>query len=713
MLNRLLQPIPAMQLVKPASRSARVFISYRSQDPDLSLAQQFYEALKAAGHEVFMAGNSIRIGENWPQRIEQELQQCHYFLLLLSPQSAKSEMVTEEVRRVQELRDTHPEHQPAIVPIRVNFPMNSPLNYNLRGYLNRIQQREWNSPADTPTIVQEVLRLVGEGEAPVVEEAAAVLPKLAPTVESLDSPPLPVANPEVPGGQLDLASAFYIERPPIETSCYETIVQPGALIRIKAPRQMGKTSLMSRILHQAEQQGCRTVALSFQLADGKVFADLDKFLQWFCANVGRELHLPHKLGDYWDDIFGSKVNCTTYFEYLLREINTPLILGLDEVDRIFQYPEIAADFFGMLRTWHEQAKRNELWKKLRLVVVHATEVYIPMNINQSPFNVGLPIELPEFSPEQVLDLARRHGLHWNTNQVERLMAMVGGHPYLVRVALYSLARQEMTLEQLLETAPTEAGPYGDHLRRHLWNLEQHHELAAAIKKAVAETHPVRVETEQAFKLESMGLVRLQGNDITLRFNLYRLYFQERLASELEIPQLALPLHPPEESVLAAIVFTDVVDFTSQMEADQKRTLDLICRDFQIMTELCQKFDGKVVKSVGDGLLMYFLNAANAVNCAREIQKNLTATVAKFSKSKALAHRIGIHFGDVFFSGTDVVGTGVNIAARLQSEAQPGGICISQTVYEVVKNNLSLPITYMGSRKLKGIQEPLPLYQISG
>ncbi|MBD0364023.1 MAG: adenylate/guanylate cyclase domain-containing protein, partial [Coleofasciculus sp. C3-bin4] len=71
------------------------------------------------------------------------------------------------------------------------------------------------------------------------------------------------------------------------------------------------------------------------------------------------------------------------------------------------------------------------------------------------------------------------------------------------------------------------------------------------------------------------------------------------------------------------------------------------------------------------------------------------------------------FGDVFFSGTDVVGTGVNIAARLQTEAPPGGICISQTVYEVVKNNLSLQVTYMGSRKLKGIQEPLPLYQVTG
>jgi class 3 adenylate cyclase len=710
MLNRLLNLSPVMLPVEPAPERAKVFISYRSQDPDLSLAQQFHETLKAAGHEVFMAGVSLRLGENWPKRLERELEQCDYFVLFLSPQAAQSEMVIEEVRRVKILRDAHPEGKPVILPIRVNFPMSSPLNYNLRAYLDRIQQRQWHSPADTPIILQEVLNVLARGRIPNAEKSTVESATFTQTLESLDCAPSPMATPELPGGQMDLASAFYVERPPIEASCYETILLPGALIRIKAPRQMGKTSLMSRILYHAEQQGCRTVVLSLQLAEAKVFADLDKFLRWFCAMVGRELQLPNRLADYWDDIFGSKVNCKSYFEYLLREITTPLVLGLDEVDSIFQYPEIAADFFGMLRAWHEQAKRNALWKKFRLVVVHSTEVYIPMNINQSPFNVGLPIELPEFNALQVRDLAQRHGLAWNADQVDRLMAMVGGHPYLVRVALYRIAKQDMTLDRLLQTAPTEAGPYGDHLRRHLWNLEQHPELAEAIEKAVAATQPVRIEAVQSFKLESMGLVRLQGNEITVRFELYRRYFRDRFALEPEIPK-SLTLQSPEESVLAAIVFTDVVNSTSRLEADEKRTLDLIRRDFQVMTKLCQKFEGKVLKTLGDGLLMYFVSAAKAVDCAREIQKVL-ATVAKLSPSEALSHRIGIHFGEVFFSGTDVVGTGVNIAARLQAEAEPGGICISQTVYEVVKNNLSLQVTYMGSRKLRGIQEPLPLYQVT-
>lgn len=215
------------------------------------------------------------------------------------------------------------------------------------------------------------------------------------------SHPLPVAPPELPEGQVELASRFYIDRPPIEDRCYETITQPGALIRIKAPRQMGKTSLMARILHHAERQESRTVALSFQLADRRIFTNSDTFLQWFCASISLELGLldPDRLAKYSQlaTIIGSNQSCKAYFEqYLLPEIATPLTLGLDEVDRVFEVPEIADDFFGLLRSLHEEAKRRDIWKNFRLIVVHSTEVYIPLDVNKSPFNVGLPIELPEY-----------------------------------------------------------------------------------------------------------------------------------------------------------------------------------------------------------------------------------------------------------------------------------------------------------------------------
>jgi serine/threonine-protein kinase len=344
-------------------------------------------------------------------------------------------------------------------------------------------------------------------------------------------PPSPPTALDEPEGQVGLDSTFYVERPPIESDCYEAIVKPGALIRVKAPRQMGKTSLMTRILHHAKQQGYQTASLNFQSADAEFLTNLDQFLQWFCASIALELNLDEKLTDYWKGILGSKNKCTNYFQrYLLSEITHPLALGLDEVDQIFQHPEIATDFFGLLRAWHERGKNEAVWQKLRLVIVHSKEVYIPLNINQSPFNVGLPIELPELNYVQVQDLVQRYGLNLSEEQLEQLMAMVGGHPYLVRVALHQIARGRMTLEKLLQMAPTEEGPYYDHLRRHLLNLEENAELVAAAKQVVAANSPVEIKTAEAFKLRSMGLVKFQGNAVMPLCDLYRQYFRNRLGN---------------------------------------------------------------------------------------------------------------------------------------------------------------------------------------
>ncbi|TVQ18980.1 MAG: TIR domain-containing protein [Leptolyngbya sp. DLM2.Bin15] len=525
--------VPIYHIAPPTpsvSLRQRVYVSYRDQSPDLRLAHTLYAAMSAAGHSAFMAGESTHFSDHWAQRLETELNQCDYFVLLLSAQSAGSEMIIEEVRRAKELRGYNSNRKPQIVPIRVNFPSHALLDYNLsgfinlQGYLDRIQHWEWHSDADTPSLVQDMLALLSEGRS--LEEATTDDQPWSGVIH------LPaIAVPEMPEGQVNLASVFYTERPPVEVRCQEAISQPGALLRIKAPRQMGKTSLMTRVLHYAQQQGYHTVPLSLQLADDRALRDLDQFLKWFCASVGRRLQLPNRLADYWDDIFGSKDNCTAYFEeYLLSQLDAPLVIGLDEVDYIFQHPEIAADFFVLLRAWHEDAKSRDIWQKLRLVVVHATEVYVPMDINQSPFNVGTPVALPEFSSDQIYSLAKLHGLAWDMGDVDQLMALISGHPYLVRLALYHLARRDITLAQLLEQGTTESGLYGDHLRRHLWNLEQNPDLLAAMTRVVAADGPVRLDATQAFKLHSIGLVHLQGNEVVPRCYLYRHYLRDRLPS---------------------------------------------------------------------------------------------------------------------------------------------------------------------------------------
>jgi len=331
--------------------------------------------------------------------------------------------------------------------------------------------------------------------------------------------------------ELEVEDFIYVERPPIESRCYETLLQPGALLRIKAPGLMGKTSLMAKVLPQLARQGYRTVSLNLHYAEETDFINLDKFLKWFCVSVGQSLRMPNQLADYWDEQFStSKMNCTAYFEeYLLAKADSPLVLCLDEVERIFSYREVASDFLGLLRAWHEQAKIRNIWKRLRLVVIHSTEVYVPLKLNESPFNVGVPIELPEFTPEQVQNLAQQQGLSWDFAQVKQLMEMVGGHPELVQQALSHLKiNTSVTLEQVLQDAATEAGIYGNHLRRHWSVIQQHSELAEALKKVVKATTSVRLKPMQAYKLHRMGLVHLAGNEVTIACNLYRQYFCDRL-----------------------------------------------------------------------------------------------------------------------------------------------------------------------------------------
>ncbi len=174
-----------------------------------------------------------------------------------------------------------------------------------------------------------------------------------------------------------------------------------------------------------------------------------------------------------------------------------------------------------------------------------------------------------------------------------------------------------------------------------------------------------------------------------------------------------PSNPPGagQRSLAAIVFTDVVSFSARMQTDEEATLRLLRRDFAEMKEVCTQHHGSVLKSTGDGLLLYFSSAVQAVACALAMQRAFAGLAKNRPAPESLTHRVGIHLGDVFVNEQDVMGDGVNIAARLQAEAEPGGICISQTVYDVVRNKLALQVTRLGPRELKNISQAIPIYKL--
>ncbi|BAZ38380.1 hypothetical protein NIES4101_43170 [Calothrix sp. NIES-4101] len=340
---------------------------------------------------------------------------------------------------------------------------------------------------------------------------------------------------EFPSGPVSNDSRFYVYRPPIEGLACSEITELGGAVCIKSPRKTGKSSLLLKILAHGNNLGYRTVSLDFQQVDISIFtnANTDKFLRWFCANVSRELGLEARLNDYWDEDMGSKVSCLIYFQdYLLTSLANPLVLALNEIDVVLEHPEIARDFLTLLRSWYEQAKYLEIWQKLRLVMTYSSEMLVPSRVTHSPFSIGLPIKLLPFSQEQVEDLAQRHGLDWHDgDEADRLMAMVGGHPYLIRLALYYLVSKgglQGDLEQLLQQAPTESGVFDEYLREYVVLLRGEPELAAAFYEVITADTPVKLEIPIAHRLQSLGLVNLEADYVYPACELFRLYFREQL-----------------------------------------------------------------------------------------------------------------------------------------------------------------------------------------
>ncbi|MEL7521075.1 MAG: adenylate/guanylate cyclase domain-containing protein, partial [Cyanobacteria bacterium J06553_1] len=172
-----------------------------------------------------------------------------------------------------------------------------------------------------------------------------------------------------------------------------------------------------------------------------------------------------------------------------------------------------------------------------------------------------------------------------------------------------------------------------------------------------------------------------------------------------------PAHPQIQRTLAAIVITDAVGFSKRMSQDEDRALAIINRDLQLIGELCEFFEGQILKTVGDGMLMYFVSAVQAAACAIEMQKTFASFAKTGKQDEHFTHRVGVHLGDIFFNQQDMMGTGVNIAARLESEAKPGAVCMSQVVYDVVKSRLELDACYIGKLALKNIEEAVAAYHV--
>jgi hypothetical protein len=211
---------------------------------------------------------------------------------------------------------------------------------------------------------------------------------------------------------------------------------------------------------------------------------------------------------------------------MLQRLEQPVLLAIDEADLLLG-ADYQKHFFALLRAWDSRRAFDADWRKLDLVMVISTHPYLLIDdVNLSPFNVGLTIRLKDFSPEQVADLNQRHGSPLKASEIPTLMSLVGGHPYLVRQAYYTLVSESLSLADLLRVATSIDGPFGKHLLFYQHSLRKNPALLAALHQLLREQK--LPEESLLERLSAVGLIQQQDGKWVPRCGLYGDFFKRQV-----------------------------------------------------------------------------------------------------------------------------------------------------------------------------------------
>ena len=289
---------------------------------------------------------------------------------------------------------------------------------------------------------------------------------------------------------------------------------------------MGKSSLVARMLAAVRSRQYTVVDFDFQGFDEQSLGSLETLLRSLAEAIHERLQLATNPDALWQGRLGVKDKLSSYLrEYVLRESTVPVVMVMDEVDRVFGRG-YENDFFGLLRFWHNERARDPLWRKLHLVLAWSTDPrQMLKDPGQSPFNVGTKIQLIDFSFAEVQELNALYGRPLKRKeQLQRLFAIIGGHPYLTQRALYALATRTHTLSSIVNMETAQSGLFADHLEHHRAQLvlapELHHAMQQVIRNDTCPTHDVFV------RLRALGLVTGRTHQaVSPRCTLYTVYFR--------------------------------------------------------------------------------------------------------------------------------------------------------------------------------------------
>jgi AAA domain-containing protein/TIR domain-containing protein/trypsin-like peptidase len=509
--------------IKPSQQKGHLFLSYkRDIQPDERVMEYLVNGLSGRGYTVF-TDMTIRMGENWLERIDGELAKSDYLVVLLSDASADSEMVQSEIYRAYEYRKKN--GHPQVLPIRVAYE--DILPYSISAFLNPLQYILWNNEDDHERVLKELIEAM-QGNLPAKEpqETIRAIPeeKVSKPTPEFDARILDEL--QMPGGTVRLQDKFYIERDE-DVRIKNEMKRLGATVTIRAARQSGKSSLLVRGIQQAKQVGANTLMLDMQRVDKDHLTSLDVFLRYFAEFVLFKLSQDADVIDrFWRRSLSPQEKLTSLFEdQILEKVERNVVIGMDEIDQLLATP-FYNEFFGLLRSWHNLRATDERWEKLSTIMVISTEPYLLISdAHQSPFNVGLNLYLQDFNVNQIQDLNQRHGSPLKDKELDDLIQVFGGHPFLTRKALYLLVVEKMPWQTLKQTAADDQGPFGDHLRRYHWMVQQDQALKEALKSVIKSG---KCSDDLLHRLLQAGLVKASGDVAKCRCDMYRQYFQDKL-----------------------------------------------------------------------------------------------------------------------------------------------------------------------------------------
>lgn len=337
----------------------------------------------------------------------------------------------------------------------------------------------------------------------------------------------PWAALEAPAGAVRPQSPFYVERV-ADSQLRHQLAGQGTTTTIQAGRQTGKTSLLTHALNAYQGELCKIIYLDFHLVDEENGKTLTSFLQFLSGMIAEQLDLEWDVVDrYWRQAVRNPAQTFNRFlqQEVLQRFESPVLLAMDEADLLLG-AEYQKHFFALLRAWDSRRAFDANWRKLNLVMVISTHPYLLIDdVNLSPFNVGLTIRLRDFSPDQVTDLNQRHGSPLQPGEISTLMGLVGGHPYLVRQAFYTLVSEGISLVDLLKVASSPDGPFGKHLLFYRHSLKKNPSLWNAYQQILWEQ---KLPDESLLeRLAAVGLLQQENGKWKPRCGLYGEFFKRQ------------------------------------------------------------------------------------------------------------------------------------------------------------------------------------------